>query len=127
MVPDVVVVFELDGVEHKLSFQDLPLSWWSDVKAQAGFTPKTLMLALRDADVDGYVALIWLVKRQQRPAVTYGMVYDKLTAAVQLEFKDVIRDGRSLFRDADEALDDGPPAVPVGEEEDDPPTTAGSS
>lgn len=96
MIPDVRVLFEVDGEPHKLVYHDLPFSTWTDLKRQAGFTPKTLLDAMGDLDVEAMVALIWLARRQARPSLGFYEVMQKMSPAVQFRLLDLSVDGRDV-------------------------------
>ncbi len=116
MIPDVRVMFEVDGAEYKLTYHDLPFATWSDLKRQAGFTPKTLLDAMSDVDVEALVALLWLARRQARPSLSFYEVMQKMSPSVQFRLLELSVEGRDVVaRDDDERFIRG---EPEGEPED---------
>jgi hypothetical protein len=65
LVPDIVIIFQLDGERKQLSYRKIPFSGWSELKAALGFTPMTLGDAMISADLEAVGALIWLERKQR--------------------------------------------------------------
>lgn len=118
MVPNLVIVFDLNGERHRLNFRRVSFNAWSELKRELGFTPKTIIDAVGDFDVEAIGAVIWLDRRQHDRKVQWGTVRQELERAdpePEFALVDFIGDGESLLGESLET-----PA----EEED--PTTAGS-
>jgi hypothetical protein len=121
VIPNVSIIFKLDGQRQRLDFRRLPFSVWGELKRELGFTPRSLLDALDNVDVEAIGALIWLERRQHNRRLPWAEVRRELeTAGAELEFEplDVLAEGKSLFgSDEEEAEEDA--------ETD--PTTAGDS
>lgn len=102
MVPNIEIVFELQGRRQRLVFRDLPLRWWNDLKAQAGLTLGQLLQGLDNYDVNAIVAMVWLVRRRDKKSLSYPQVYNDLSGTVEFELIDLIRDGESMMPQDDE-------------------------
>lgn len=138
MVPDVVIRYRLEGEPGELAYRRLPFKWWSDIKAQAGFTPMSLLHALQDYDIDALVCIYWLIRRQSKHSRAFRQIYEQLTALQdrgempQLELVDIVISGESLLAsldpdtDADGITDDEDDDVDDGGELD-PPASVSSS
>ena len=64
-VENIVLTFRVNGEEKTLSYNKLPFSAWSELKGQLNFTPRTLLAAVGDFDVEAVGALIWLERKQR--------------------------------------------------------------
>lgn len=61
MIPDVRIQFEFNDDERLLTFVEVPLAAWSELRRTVDMTPKGLMAGLEDgSDVDAMVAIVWL-------------------------------------------------------------------
>lgn len=61
MIPDVRIRFSFNGDDRTLTFVEVPLAAWSELRRSVELTPKGLMAGLEDgSDVDAMVAIIWL-------------------------------------------------------------------
>lgn len=124
LIPDVEIVFELGEERHELKFQDLPLHWWTDLKAQAGLTLKGLLDGIDEYDVSAFVSLIWLARRQGKASLSYQQVLRGLKPDVAFELVDFSVDGESQLPADDDADADG---ITTEGDDEDPPTGASES
>lgn len=61
MIPDVRIRFQFNGDDRTLSFIEVPLHAWSDLRRSVELTPRKLMEGLEDrSDPDSMSALVWL-------------------------------------------------------------------
>lgn len=98
MVPDITIKFAVDGNEKQLRYRALPLQVWSRVKAMHGYTPTTLIAAVIDNDIDAFITLIWLERRQRERNLEYRDVESSLTADTEVEMLD-LDDGQEKAKD----------------------------
>jgi hypothetical protein len=100
LVPDIVFVFDLNGERKRLEYRKLPFSAWSELKASLGFTPTTLVEAMRDYDLEAFGAIIWLERKQRERMLRWVEIRRELERNdVDLEAVDVIVDGVSTLAD----------------------------
>lgn len=119
MVPDISIIFELDGKRKELNFQKLPLSAWQELKQNTGFSPKTLLDGIGDFDVEAIAGTIWLERKQRERRLSYPQAFQDINDDMpDFEPIDFVVEGRSLLGPED---NNGG----AGEEADDPPTTTG--
>ena len=112
MVPDINIIFKLNGVLKTLCFRKLPLSVWSELKRVLTFTPKTLILGLEDADVDAATAVVWLERRQTERKLAYHESRRDLEELDgEFEVMDFIIEGRSANGEDPAEADDPDPTV----------------
>lgn len=114
MIPNVAIVFLLNGKRLSLAFRKVPFSAWTELKHQLGFTPKTIIVALEDADVEAVAALIWLERKQRERRLTWAEVRKEMETADEMEFEvvDFLQDGASLLgEDAPAPEDDADPTT----------------
>lgn len=117
LVPDVAVLYELDGKPRRLDYRKVSFHAWSQVK-QAGFTPMTLIdEGLAKYDLDAIGCLVFLDRAQTNRRLSLSDVVHDLMTSDDAEFEliDILSEGRSLLGEDDE-----------GEEPDEDPTTSGS-
>ena len=74
IVPDISILFKLDGVDKRLDFKKVPFSAWSELKRELQFTPQTLTFAMRESDVESFAAIIWLERRQTETGLAWASV-----------------------------------------------------
>lgn len=61
MIPDVRIRFEFNGDDRTLTFIEVPLSAWSELRRTVDMTPRQLLAGLEDrSDVDALAGLVWL-------------------------------------------------------------------
>ena len=61
MIPDVRIRFTFNGDDRTLTFVEVPLAAWSELRRTVDLTPKGVMSGLEEgSDVDAMVAVIWL-------------------------------------------------------------------
>ncbi len=119
LVPDIILVFKLNGERKELAFRKLPFSAWSELKQQLRFTPYSLMDAMLAFDVEAYGAVIWLERKQRERALRWPIVMRDLEREdFEFEAIDAVVDGEAIIGEEKEEL------VPAEEPELDP-TTAG--
>lgn len=101
MVPDIAILFELDNKSKRLDYRKVPFNAWTELKQATSFTPKTLMQAIGDFDIDALVALLWLERKQRERRLQFGEVYQDLASAngdmPSLDVIDILTGGRSLI------------------------------
>lgn len=117
LVPDIAVLFELDGQSHRLDYRKVPFQAWQQVK-KAGFTPMTLIDdGLANFDLDAIACVIFLDRAQSNRRASLGDVLQGLATAeddYEFELEDVLNKGRSMLGGSDDV------------DVEDPPTTSGS-
>lgn len=117
MVPDVRIIFEFDGKRRELNYKKLPLSAWSELKQATGFSPRTLLDAVGDFDVEAVVGAIWLERKQRERRLKYAQAYQDLSdkwGEVEFDVHDVVVEGRSLLGPEEangEAVEEVPPTT----------------
>lgn len=119
MVPDIAVLFDLDGNRRRLDYRKVPFQAWSQVK-QAGFTPMTLIdQGLMQFDLDAIACVMFLDKAQSDRRASVQDTFKALMAGDDAEFElvDILEHGRSLLGGDDDPSADGDEV---------PPTTSGS-
>lgn len=117
MVPDLVVVFKLNGETRRLDYRKVPFSAWSELKAQLKFTPMSLLRAVQEFDLEAFGAIIWLERKQLERKLGWPEVRRELERGdCDFEPVDAIVDGVSTVGD-DESLSEEPkpdPTLPNG-------------
>lgn len=117
MVPDVRIIFELDGKKRTLNYKKLPLSAWSELKQATGFSPKTLLDGIGEFDVEAIAGVIWLERKQRERRLNYAQAYQDLSddfGEVEFELEDFVVEGRSLLGPEEangEAVEEVPPTT----------------
>lgn len=115
MVPDVRIVFELDGKRRELNYKKLPLSAWSELKQSTGLSPKTLLDAMGEFDVEAIAGVIWLERKQRERRLNYAQAYQDLSdqwGETEWELIDYTVEGRSVLGPEvanGEAVEEDPP------------------
>jgi hypothetical protein len=123
LIPDMVLVFRLDGVRKELHFRKLPFSAWSELKAQLNFTPLSMIEAAGTVDLEAIGAIIWLERKQRERQLRWNTVRQELEHmedSPEFQIVGVINAGRVEFGEEAEVLGSAPPA------DDEDPTTAAS-
>ena len=109
MIPDITLIFMLDGKRLTLRFRDLPLSVWSELKRHFGFTPGTIINACTELDVEAFAAIIWLERRQHDRRLQWATVQRELEVTeVEFELIDSILDGVSTVGEDVEPVEPDP-------------------
>lgn len=115
MVPDFVILFNLDGRPKRLDYQQIPFAGWSELKRQLGITPRGLTQAVLDFDVEAIAAVIWLERKQRERRLPFGDVLKELRAdEPEFEFDRLIIDGEDTYGAADDEDGDGDVEDPPG-------------
>lgn len=119
MVPDIAVLFDLDGDRRRLDYRRVPFAAWAQVK-KVGFTPMTLIdSGIMQYDLEAIACVMFLDKAQTDRRATVTDTFKALMAGEDAEFElvDVLEHGRSLLGGDDNEQT---------KEDEDPPTTSGS-
>lgn len=104
LIPNVKIVFTLDGERKELEYRAVPLSAWAELKTRAGFTPVTLGEAIGELDVDAFVALAWLERRQTQRKLSWP----RFVASLRDQVPDIDMDAEfDVIVDGVSALDEG--------------------
>jgi hypothetical protein len=103
LVPDIVLVFKLNGVRKELHYRKISFSAWSELKAQLGFTPLTLGSAMALVDQEALGAIIWLERKQRERNLRWSEVRrDIENNDYELDYVGTIIDGVGEFDEEDE-------------------------
>lgn len=108
LVPDVVIVFDLDGERKRLDYKRLPWSTWEDIKQSPGFTAYGLLAALEKIDPPAIACILWLERKQRERSLRYVEVSRQiardLEAGIDHDFElvDLIVDGEAMTGDGAE-------------------------
>lgn len=112
MIPDVRIRFKFNGDDRTLTFVEVPLSAWSELRRTVELTPRKMMAGIEDrSDVDALAAIVWLER------VAAGYQVDRF-----VEFRDQLDPSDDL---ALAGLKIGPKVLfgEFGGDVDDPPTS----
>jgi hypothetical protein len=114
MVPDFIIVFKLNEERKELNYRKLNFAAWSELKAQLGFTPLTLMSAAQTYDLEAFGAIMWLERRQRERTLRWPEVRRDLERVdVDFELIDFIVDGVSQSGEDDEPEEEPDPTTPA--------------
>lgn len=110
MVPDIRIVFKLNGERRELAYRKLPFSVWSELKAQLRFTPISLLEAAQTFDLEAFGAIIWLERKQTERALGWQEVRRQLEHdECDFEPVDLIVNGNSITGAEDESPEEAEP------------------
>lgn len=113
LVPDVVLIFNVNGKRKELHYRKLPFSVWSELKAALAFTPTTLIDSISHSDVEAIGALIWLERKQADRKITWNDIRRELEREdVTFEALGVVIDGQTMV--GEETPTKEPDADPTG-------------
>lgn len=112
LVPDIAIVFTLNGQRKELRYRNLPFSIWSELKSQLSFTPTSLLDAVQNYDLEALGAIIWLERKQHERTLRWPEVRADLERNdADLEFLNASVDGRFILgEESNEAEPDPTPA-----------------
>src|SRR6056297_1957298 len=111
MIPDVRIRFTFDGDDRTLTFVEVPLWAWSDLRRAVDLKPKSVMAGLEDGDVDSLVAMVWLERICADVDVAkFETFRDSLTGSADLSIVGLAVGPKTLFGE-------------FGGDDDDPPTS----
>lgn len=110
MIPDVRIRFTFNGDDRTLTFVEVPLAAWSDLRRSVDLTPLKFMQGLEDrSDVDALAALVWLerVEAGDNPG-RFVPFRDSLKASDELVIVGLRRGPETLFGEFGGDTDDPP-------------------
>ena len=110
MIPDVRIRFTFDGDDRTLTFVEVPLWAWSDLRRSVELTPKGVMAGLEDgSDLDSLVAVVWLERAAAGATSTKFVPFrDQLDPASDLAIAALAVGPKTLFGEFGGDVDDPP-------------------